>query len=146
MAEEEISLVSKEILNVAKVFCERHNHLTETLARVTSKSHCKLMQGKMSLISSKIVSVEREFSLLQQSCGSIVPIIPDFQSYSQTRKTTSLRLGDVFSVVELDEMVDDANAYEAEVEVEIEENSELEKWIEQIDTSIVEPEAEGEDD
>ncbi|XP_064622784.1 uncharacterized protein LOC135484988 [Lineus longissimus] len=68
-AEEEISLVSKEILNVAKVFCERHNHLTESLARVASKSHCKLMQGKMSLISSKIVSVEREFSLLQQSCG-----------------------------------------------------------------------------
>ncbi|XP_064622542.1 uncharacterized protein LOC135484790 [Lineus longissimus] len=89
--EEEISLVSKEILNVAKVFCERHNHLTESLARVASKSHCKLMQGKMSLISSKIVSVEREFSLLQQSCGSIVPIIPDFQSYSQTLKTTSLR-------------------------------------------------------
>ncbi|XP_064622546.1 uncharacterized protein LOC135484793 [Lineus longissimus] len=115
-AEEEIELLKKEIANVAMVMRRQHATLISSLSSCDSSD--SFSRGRNSLIVSKIVLVERQFSTFKNTCGAYVEIQQLTDSFRDRIPYTLLEVDDIgFSSDDLTSILEEIRAQEAEDDI-----------------------------
>lgn len=113
-ADEEITLLEKEMVNVAISMKKKHSQLVSSLASSNSLL-LKLKYGRDSLIVSKLICIERHFSAFRNSCGIYASIEPLSDTYIDQLIFKPIEADDIgFSKDDLNDILNEVLNQDAE--------------------------------